>query len=157
MAGGKPDCRLAASTRLAKLTKAGYGYEMGSGLRRILVFVVVIALVAAGMPLAQAASCAPAAQPTAAGHHRDAAASLGHRHRDATQGQTHSHRHDRNKLAFDSCKCLNCALCTTPVIAVPLRDVTPERRAVAACYRRVADAIANAPISVDPGIPIAAA
>jgi hypothetical protein len=133
-------------------------------LRRSLVLLLAIALIAGGIPFAHAM---PGAQPTETAHrHSDIQSGVrGHSHahdglhaQDRSQATAPAHRSDEHgKSVLDPCKCLNCGMCTTPGVAPLARDVVPERRAILVSYGRATSEQPMVMIFVDPGIPIAMA
>ena len=121
-------------------------------LRRALIGMLAMTLVFAGLPLAHAMPCAP----SASGHqHVDMAmaAETGHAHHhemaaDASQPQ------DDAPSTGAPCKCLNCSLCVTTLVAPMMRDVTPERRTLSVRYGSFIAGDFLAFVFIDPGIPI---
>jgi hypothetical protein len=157
---------------LARPAEVEYGSVMDGILRRSLVLLLAIALVAGGIPFAHAMPGAhptdmPSAQPTEMAHrHSDIRSGVtGHSHahdglhaQDRSQAIAPTHRSDEHdKSALDPCRCLNCGMCTTPGVAPHARDVVPERRAILVSYGRATSEQPMVMIFVDPGIPIAMA
>jgi len=122
--------------------------------RRSLILVLVMALVAGGLPLAHAMPCASSTQPAEIAHQHDGMAMMGDHIHDGSQASP-PHRHDR--AALDVCKCLNCGMCATGYAAPLLGTITPERRAFAVNYLPASTGFPATMTFVDPGIPIAAA
>ena len=127
-------------------------------LRRCLIGMLAMALVVAGSPLAHAMPCAPTVQ--SAHQHADmaTASEVGHAHHHdmARSGETPQPQDDQHPSATP-CKCLNCSLCVTTLVAPFMRDVTPERRSLAVRYDIFASGDRRAFVFIDPGIPILAA
>ena len=131
---------------------------MGGILRRCLVMVLSVALMAAGLPLAQAMPCTTASQSPASAHqyHGMAATAdvMSHVH-DAAQAETPSQRHvHHDKVAFDICKCLNCGMCATPGVQPSIRSAIPERFGHRFLHASAEEICPAAVVGVDPGIPI---
>jgi hypothetical protein len=113
---------------------------------------LAMALVVAGLPLAHAMPCAPAQ----------------HDHMAVAADEAHAHHHDMTQTAeapqqddapdaAAPCKCLNCSLCVTTLVAPLTRDVAPERRSLAVRYGLFAAGDPGSFVFIDPGIPILAA
>jgi len=117
-------------------------------LRRALIGMLAMALVVAGLPLAHAMPCTPVqlheAMPVEAGHVH---------HHEMTQAGDMDEAPD----AAAPCKCLNCSLCVTTLVAPLTRDVSPERRSLAVRYGLFAAGDPGGLVFIDPGIPILAA
>ena len=129
---------------------------MGWLARRGFVFMLAMALIAGGLPLAHAMPCA-STHPVETVHRHDVAmASHLHGHGES-QASPQQHRHDgHGKAALDVCKCLNCGMCAMAYVA-PMREGTPARRAFAVDYTPASTEHPTTLTFVDPGIPIAAA
>ena len=124
-------------------------------LRRALIGMLAMALVVAGLPLAHAMPCAPS---PSVHQHADMAmaAEAGHaHHHDMVQAVDASQQDDALPAAAP-CKCLNCSLCVTTLVAPLTRDMTPQRRSLAVRYGSVAIGDLRAFVFIDPGIPILA-
>jgi len=133
---------------------------MGGILRRGLVFLLAVALIAGGLPIAHAMPCASPASPAAAMHPHDGmqmVASVGHMHaHHIADAAPQSHR-DHGKMAIDGCKCLNCSMCAIACIEPLVRGVALSRLAYVVRYLPAATGHPTAWTSIDPGIPIVVA
>jgi hypothetical protein len=130
-------------------------------LRRSLVLLLAIALIAGGTPASHAMPCAPDAPPGELAHRHGGpqAGMAGHLHvHDAMPAiapmPMHRDHRDHGEPAIDLCKCLNCGMCASPGIAPLVRNILPERRAVPVRYGRPTSEQPFAMIFIDPGIPI---
>jgi hypothetical protein len=133
---------------------------MGSFARRGFVFMLAIALIAGGLPLAHAMPCASSTQPSEITHQHDGVqmAMAGDHIHDGSLASPQPHRHDnQGPAALDVCKCLNCGMCATRYAAPLLGAISPERRAFAVSYLPASTGLPAALTFVDPGIPIATA
>jgi hypothetical protein len=131
---------------------------MGWLARRGFVFMLAMALIAGGLPLAHAMPCASSTQPSEIAHQHVGMqmAMAGDHIHDGSQASSQPHRHDgQGPVALDVCKCLNCGMCATGYAAPLLGAITPERRAFAVSYLPASTGLPAALTFVDPGIPIA--
>lgn len=112
---------------------------------RGLIWMLALALVVAGLPIAHAMPAAPAVQAAATMHH----------HHDGMTMDAMSDQDDGDQSAPAApCKCLNCSMCVASAPVSPLRLVGPERRVVAVVYRIDPAGIPGIAGYVEPGIPI---
>lgn len=124
--------------------------------RRILAFVLVMALVVAGMPLAHAMPCESLAQVEQVHTHHATAHDVpdhGDQHRLKHAGQAPMSQDDPQHTAAP-CKCLNCNTCLASFVAPLDFTVTLERVGFAVSYDPVATGDLGAFVFIDPGIPI---
>jgi hypothetical protein len=135
---------------------------MGRLARRGFVFMLAMALIAGGLPLAHAMPCASSTYPAETVHRHDGmqmvmvGAHL-HAHGESQASPQQQHRHDgHGKAALDVCKCLNCGMCAM-AYAAPMREGTLARRAFAVDYSSASIEHPTTLTFVDPGIPIATA
>jgi hypothetical protein len=124
--------------------------------QRGLVWIIALALVVAGLPMAHAM---PDAMPMQ--HHAEMAPTTSvedshHHHDDLVMDAASDRDDDGQPQSSAPCKCLNCGMCVASFAAAPMRLSTPERRVVAVTYRIAAAGIPGIAGRVDPGIPILA-
>ena len=139
--------------------------------QRGLVWIIALALVVAGLPMAHAMPDASApiqiAQiqtvpiHAAMQHQADvaqmSAADHAHHHHEGMAMDVASDQNDDGQPQSSApCKCLNCSMCVASFVAASLRLSTPERRIVAVTYALAPAGIPGIAVRVDPGIPILA-
>src|SRR4051812_1884271 len=113
--------------------------------RRGLVWMLALALVVAGLPIAHAMPDAPVVQVLQTMHH----------HHDGMAMDVTSDRDDGDQPSSTSpCKCLNCSMCVASATVSPPRLANPERRVAAVVYLIDATGIPGIAVRVEPGIPI---
>jgi hypothetical protein len=134
---------------------------MQSIAKRGLIWMLAVALVVAGLPMAHAMPNARFLDETTAMH------AAMQQHADMAIG-TPDHAHHHDGMAMDAmsdeggdqpassapCKCLNCSMCVASAMASPVRFANPERRIAIVVYRLDAAGTAGIAVRVDPGIPI---
>jgi hypothetical protein len=116
--------------------------------RRGLAWLLAMALVIAGLPVAHA-------MPVAASHHaKTMAISAGHAHHcDDMAMEALPPDGDSQPHELAPCKCLNCSMGVAGFTPL-LRMSIPERRAMAVVYAIDAAHLAGIAAPIDPGIPI---
>jgi hypothetical protein len=137
--------------------------------RRSLVWLVAVAIMIAGLPVAhvmpvQAATAQHAdvmAAAAAPAHHCDemamAAAPVADEADQATIDQAAIDQANTDHAnAGAPCNCLNCSMCIANFVTPPQRFAALERRMVAVTYRIDAGHLAGTVPPIDPGIPILA-
>jgi hypothetical protein len=131
--------------------------------KRGLIWMLAMALVVAGLPMAHAMPDAsmPPMQAHGAMHHHSGMMSMSDadhaHHHDGVAMDVASDQDDEGQPSkSDPCKCLNCSMCVTSFVTSPMRLSTPERRIIAVTYPMGSAGAPGIAVRVDPGIPILA-
>jgi hypothetical protein len=115
-----------------------------------LIWMLALALLVAGLPVAHAMPDAPAI--LVAGVHAE---DMMHHHHDGMAMDAMADPDDGDQPASTApCKCLNCSMCVATGMASPLRLANPDRRVANVVYRIDTTGIPGIAVRVEPGIPI---
>jgi hypothetical protein len=126
-----------------------------------LIWILAVALVAAGLPMAHAMPLANSSPSHAMmDHHAEMAAMTAADHAHDHDGIAMSAASDQEErggaAAIGRCKCLNCGMCAVNCVVPLARLASPELRVVAVSYFPEFAGLAGVAVRIDPGIPIVA-